>query len=134
MATILYRWGFKLIRGSSTRGWSGVLKHMIALFKKEDTIIALTNDGPKGPPHITKKGAVALAIKKRVQILAVSASASSFFILPSWDKTKLPKPFSTIHVQFSNSFKGLQNQNQEVVEISAFIEKNFIDLENRVKK
>ena len=131
MATILQKWGFKLIKGSSTRGWNRVLKTMIKLFRVDKTIIALTNDGPKGPPHITKKGAVSLAIKQRAQIIAVSGTASSYFTLPSWDKTKIPCCFSTIHIQFSAPLSDLQNANNVVEEVTSFIENNFIALNKK---
>ena len=54
MANILQAWKFKLIKGSSTRGWRNVLKSMMTLFKNIDSVVAITNDGPKGPPFIAK--------------------------------------------------------------------------------
>ena len=126
MAGILSGWGLKLIRGSSTRGWSHVLKQLIKLFQKKDSIIAITNDGPKGPPMVAKKGSVALALKNNAQIIAVSGTASRFWTLPSWDKTVIPKPFSTIYIQFSEPFKHSKNSNQEDIdEISQYITANY---------
>ena len=133
MANILYKWGFRLIKGSSTRGWNNVLKSMIRLFENNNSIIAMTNDGPKGPPHIAKKGSVSLALKKNVQILAVSGTASKYYSLPSWDQTKIPKLFSTIHIQFSKPFSCVSNPSQEVEEVSKFIEQNFISLNNKIQ-
>ena len=133
MANILYKWGFQLIKGSSTRGWSNVLKSMIRLFENKNSIIAMTNDGPKGPPHIAKKGSVSLALKKNVQIIAVSGTASKYYSLPSWDQTKIPKLFSTIHIQFSHPFSGICDSASEVEEVSQFIEQNFISLNNKIK-
>ena len=127
MAGILQRWGLKLIRGSSTRGWSYVLKQLIKLFKNPSSIIAITNDGPKGPPMVAKKGSVMLALKNNAQIIAVSGEASQYWKLPSWDRTIIPKPFSTIYIQFS---KPLNNniERDETKTVSRFITANYNDL------
>jgi len=132
MAGILNGWGLKLIRGSSTRGWSHVLKQLIKLFKKQGSIIAITNDGPKGPAMIAKKGSVALALKNNAQIIAISSEASRFWTLPSWDKTIIPKPFSTIHIQFSKPFVSVPSVDIEIEEISQYITTNYNSLNQKI--
>lgn len=134
MAGILSRWGLRLIRGSSTRGWSFVLKQLMRLFKQENSIIAITNDGPKGPVMVAKKGSTSLAIKNNVQIIAVSGEASRFWTLPSWDKTIIPKPFSTIYIQFSKPFVNKTTTNKEVEEISQYITTNYNSLNQKVSQ
>ena len=101
---ILKAWNIKLIRGSSTRGWSNVIKKMILIFKDPSSVIAVTNDGPKGPPKIAKEGSLSVAKKYNAQIVAVSAKASKYWRIGSWDKTFIPKPFSTIYILFSEPF------------------------------
>ena len=98
LARILTAWKIRLIRGSSTRGWVNVIKKMITLYKKTPAIITITPDGPRGPRKQAKTGAFSLAKKHNVMIFSVSASASQYWSLPSWDKTIIPKPFSTIYV------------------------------------
>ena len=132
MAKILHSWKFKLIRGSSRRGWRNVLKTMMSLLRK-NAIIAVTNDGPKGPARVAKKGAVMLAYKQGSQILSVSGSVSNYWCLNSWDKTIIPKPFSTIHIQFGSVFTGFKKNNKEVEEISQYINKNFLSLNKLIK-
>ena len=134
MARVLVGWGFKLIRGSSTRGWSNVIKKLVELFKKSDSIIAITNDGPKGPPQIAKRGSTLLAYKHDAQILSVSAVPSSFWTLKTWDSAIIPKPFSTIHVRFGDCFVGFKKENAEVKEISEYINYNFNLLNEKLKK
>ena len=134
MAGILERWGIKLIRGSSTRGWSHVLKQLIKLFKRCDSIVAITNDGPKGPPMIAKKGSVMLALKNNTQIIAITAEASKYWKLQSWDQTIIPKPFSTIYIQFSKPLDNNNISGNEVQVISDYITKNYHSLQNKIKK
>ena len=133
MAGILESWGLQLVRGSSTRGWSNVLKQLIKLFKKDSSIIAITNDGPKGPPLVAKKGSVALALKNNAQIIAITGEASCCWRLPSWDGTIIPKPFSTIYIQFSEHLNDENIKGKEVEVVSDCITKNYNDLKNKHK-
>lgn len=90
-------WYLKIgtIRGSSTRGGA---KALINALKSIDDgySIALTPDGPKGPRHSMSDGAVAMAKKKGIEVVAFSVVPSSFWQFKSWDKFVIPKPFSQI--------------------------------------
>ena len=134
MAGILEGWGLRLVRGSSTRGWSHVLKQLIKLFKKNSSIIAITNDGPKGPPMVAKKGSVSLALKNNAQIIAITGEVSRYWKLPSWDGTIIPKPFSTIYIQFSEHLNNENISGQEVGAVSGYITNNYNDLKNKDKQ
>lgn len=88
-------YGFKGIRGSSTRG--GVKALVNALGKlKEKWDIGLTPDGPRGPYHSVANGAVVMALKSQTKIVGFRVEPSKFFQLKSWDKMKIPKPFGEI--------------------------------------
>ena len=97
MARILRRWGYGLIRGSTRKGGKAVVKKMADIFKNAG-IIAVTNDGPKGPPRIAKAGSTGLALKYNVQIVTITGSATKFWQMKSWDRLMLPKPFGTINL------------------------------------
>ena len=131
LARVLKFWGIKLIRGSSSRGWFNVIKKMIVLFKKPNTIISVTADGPKGPKKVAKPGSVITASKHNAQVLAVSALSNKYWEIPSWDKTKIPKPFSTIYVRFSSPFN---NNNINSKTVSSFINSNQNDLNQYIDK
>ncbi len=97
MARVLRRWGYGLIRGSTRKGGKAVVQKMADVFKNAG-IIAVTNDGPKGPPRIAKAGSTGLALKYNVQIITITGSATKFWQMKSWDRSMLPKPFGTIHI------------------------------------
>jgi lysophospholipid acyltransferase (LPLAT)-like uncharacterized protein len=107
IAQIFKRWGFGLIRGSSSqgskdKGGHDVIREMNRIFDAPGTnIIAVTNDGPKGPPRIAKPGSLAIALKKDVQIITISGSASSYKAFGSWDKFRIPRPFSTVYLNIA---------------------------------
>ena len=106
LANVLLSWKYKLITGSSTRGWLPVIKKLILVFKKQKSIVAVTHDGPKGPPKKSKPGALKLALKNKAQIIGMSGEATSFWRAKSWDKTILPKPFTTIYINFHPEYSG----------------------------
>ena len=107
IARIFKRWGFGLIRGSSSmgnkdKGGRDVIRKMNEIFDAPGTnIIAVTNDGPKGPSRIAKPGSLAIALKKEVQIITITGSASRYKVFGSWDKFRIPKPFSTIYLNIA---------------------------------
>lgn len=101
MANVLQRFKIKLIKGSSTRGWDNVIKEMLRVFKDSQSIIAITNDGPKGPPRIAKAGSYKIAVKSGAHVVAISSTCSKYWEARSWDKLRIPKPFGKITIQFS---------------------------------
>lgn len=125
LGLILKSWGFKLIKGSSSRGWLSATKELVSLFKDSNTNVAITHDGPKGPPRMAKPGSLKIAIKNNVSILCVSGSSSSCWTLNTWDKIKLPKPFCKIHISFAplylkgndiKVFNDYLNKNQDALD------------------
>ncbi len=96
IARVLEKWGYGLIRGSSSRGGQDVVKEMRKYFQRGHTI-CITNDGPRGPVEIAKKGSVRTALECGAIILPMTGSSSSFWQFNSWDKFILPKPLSTIN-------------------------------------
>lgn len=95
IARILQRWGFALVRGSSTRGGGRVLLGMIrALADGRDG--ALTPDGPRGPAEVPHVGALRAARRAGVAIVPMRVEASRAWRLRSWDRFLIPKPFARV--------------------------------------
>ena len=124
LARILKHWGYGLIRGSTNKGGASVIREMTKIFKKGG-MIAVTNDGPKGPARIAKSGSINLAIKNNVKIITVTGSASKFWQMKSWDRFMLPKPFGKIQIVVSDPMditKIPSTSKGEVKFLSAFID------------
>jgi len=85
------------LRGSSRRGAKSVL---IAAIKalKEGSSIMITPDGPKGPRYSMSDGAVSLALRSNLPLMVVNYKPSSYWMLNSWDKFIIPKPFSSLEI------------------------------------
>jgi len=95
IARIHSRFGFRAARGSTSRG---ARKAMVQLVREvgEGHPVAFTVDGPRGPARVAQAGAVWLARTTGHPVLPFHAEASSHWEAGSWDRTQVPKPFSTI--------------------------------------
>jgi hypothetical protein len=99
IARILHRFGFATARGSSTRGGTRGMRGLVRA-AREGKDVALTPDGPRGPRHRVKPGALAVAQLTGLPLLPLVVSASSGWTLGSWDGFLVPKPFSTVRIEY----------------------------------
>ena len=123
MARILNNWGYGLIRGSTRKGGKAVVQKMAEVFKNSG-IVAVTNDGPKGPPRIAKAGSTGLALKYNVQIITITGSATKYWQMKSWDRFMLPKPFGKVQLIISPPLditEELKTAEEEVQLLSDFM-------------
>lgn len=104
------RLGFYVARGSSSRGGRAARDELIDMLKK-GIATSFTVDGPRGPRHQAKAGVLKVAMETNTAILPVAVVADRAWILSqSWDKMRIPKPFSRISFQFGSPIfadKGL---------------------------
>jgi len=85
--------GFVPVRGSSSRRGAAGLKGLIEL-AQSGRCVAITPDGPRGPRYSINPGVLALAQKSGYPIVPFAVGLSNFWELPSWDRFRIPKPFS----------------------------------------
>ena len=97
---IMMKFGFVKVRGSSTRGAIRGLIGMRRALEDEKTI-AFTIDGPKGPRYVAKPGPVLLSRATGVPISVFHVALDRAWVLNTWDKLMIPKPFSRALVRFS---------------------------------
>ena len=103
IAGIIERFGFGTARGSSSRG--GV-KALLQL-KRELTDghpAGFTVDGPRGPARVSQPGAIWLAKASGHPVLPFHLEADRSWTLRSWDRTQIPKPFSTVGISVGEPF------------------------------
>lgn len=94
--------GYGSVRGSSSRGGAvGLLALRDVLASGQ--LVVFTADGPRGPIYQTKIGPVKLA-------QMTGANIGSFYLLPerawvlkSWDRFLIPKPFSRVAVSWARA-------------------------------
>lgn len=92
VANVCEKWGFKVRRGSA--GNKGAISATLQMLNglKEGESVAIMVDGPRGPYHEVKKGAIVLSQESGVPIIPVHWFSEQFTFrhLPSWDKMTSP--------------------------------------------
>jgi lysophospholipid acyltransferase (LPLAT)-like uncharacterized protein len=100
LAKILKKWNYQVLRGSSTEGGDIALGLMID-FARNGYSIAITPDGPKGPPYKLKAGAVVSAKKAGLPLVLVGIGFKKKRFLKSWDRFQIPAFFTKANVIYS---------------------------------
>jgi lysophospholipid acyltransferase (LPLAT)-like uncharacterized protein len=103
IAGIIERFGYGTARGSTSRGGRKALLQLtrdLAAGKPA----GFTLDGPRGPARAAQPGAVWLAKATGNPLLPFHLEASRHWTLGSWDRTQIPKPFSTVAIAMGEPF------------------------------
>ncbi len=103
IARVIQFFGGGVVRGSSSKGGSSVLRSAFkSLSSGRD--IAITPDGPRGPRYSVAEGIVYLSQLQQIPIITMNYRASSSWKMRSWDAFCIPKPFSTLDFYFGEPF------------------------------
>jgi lysophospholipid acyltransferase (LPLAT)-like uncharacterized protein len=100
IAQAMNRLGFPAIRGSGRRRADALRKggfaaFLVALqFIDEGGVVAVTPDGPRGPNEVIPEGPVHLAKASGAPVFLFGLAARPAIVFGSWDKSRLPVPFS----------------------------------------
>lgn len=100
IARIVAKFGYRPIRGSSTRGGVRALLGMHTEIE-QGRAVAFTIDGPRGPMYVAKPGPVLLARNVRLPVIAFHTAVERAWVLNSWDRFMIPKPFSRVLLRVS---------------------------------
>lgn len=103
LAKILKSWKYEVVRGSSTAGGNVALGIMVD-YAKNNSSVAITPDGPRGPVHKMKAGAVITAKKSGIPLVLCGIGIKKKKNLKSWDGFEVPMPFTKVNVIFSDPF------------------------------
>jgi len=96
---VIERYGFGTVRGSSTRGGMKGLKGLVRAARAGKDL-ALTPDGPRGPRGAFKPGALVAAQMTGLPVVPLSVRASAGWNARSWDGFLVPRPFSTVTIDY----------------------------------
>jgi lysophospholipid acyltransferase (LPLAT)-like uncharacterized protein len=101
LAKILKKWNYEVVRGSSSVGGDVALGILID-YAKNDYSIAITPDGPRGPSHKFKAGAVITAKKVNIPIVLAGVGYKKRKVLKNWDTFEVPFFYSKAKVVYSD--------------------------------
>jgi lysophospholipid acyltransferase (LPLAT)-like uncharacterized protein len=97
---ILNLFGFRAVRGSSSRGAREGLLGLKQVIERGSPAI-FTADGPRGPVYRTKMGPIKLAQMTGAPIGAFHLQPERAWTMRSWDRFLIPKPFTRIVVSWA---------------------------------
>ena len=120
LAKILKKWKYKVVRGSSSTGGDVALGIMVD-YARNKYSIAITPDGPRGPRHKFKAGAVITAKKTGIPVVFAGVAFKRKKALSNWDKFEIPYFFTTAKIIYSEPIYVDGNLTYE--ETSAIISK-----------
>lgn len=115
IARAIQRLGFGAARGSSTRGGVGALVEMARLIRAKRAA-AFTVDGPRGPVYVAKNGACLLSKKTAQPVLPIAFTPEKFWEIKSWDKLRIPRPFTRAVVALGAPFQVGETANDVELE------------------
>lgn len=115
IAGIIERFGFGTSRGSTTRGGVRALLQL-----KRDMAqgrpAGFTVDGPRGPARVAQSGAIWLSKATGNPVLPFHLEADRHWTLTSWDRTQIPRPFSTVALVIGEPFVVSADANECAIE------------------
>jgi len=94
-ARIARSWGADVIRGSANQTGALVLRDMQQKIRDGYAIVT-TADGPNGPQHEFKPGAVLMARIGGTPLVPLACAADRAWYLDRWDRFMIPKPFARV--------------------------------------
>jgi lysophospholipid acyltransferase (LPLAT)-like uncharacterized protein len=115
IARTIEQLGFPTARGSSTRsGGAGLWALAKAVERGHGAVF--TADGPRGPVYKVKPGAVKLAQLTGYTIGIFYAHPQKAWMLRSWDRLLIPKPFSRVAISWGRNIEVPQSEDPLVIE------------------
>jgi lysophospholipid acyltransferase (LPLAT)-like uncharacterized protein len=134
IAGIIERFGFSTARGSTSRGARKALLQL-----KRDMAAGkpagFTLDGPRGPARKAQPGAVWLAKATGNPVLPFHLEADRYWTVNSWDRTQIPKPFSTVAISMGEPFAVPADADDAVIETARrSLETRLATLETRASE
>ena len=112
IARIIEGFGYGTSRGSSSRG---AVRALLGLKRRlgEGRDVAFTVDGPRGPCYRVKPGPLWLSRKTGAPVVCFHIEPRHFWELGSWDRMRIPKPFSRVQVKIGSPLVVEQGSSED---------------------
>jgi lysophospholipid acyltransferase (LPLAT)-like uncharacterized protein len=124
IARTMHHFGFKTVRGSTTRGGATAATGAVrALLAGEN--VGVTPDGPKGPAMKVQPGLLTIAHLSGVSVIPVTFASTRCKRMRSWDRFMLALPFGTLYFKVGAPMPGATSDQleAEMVRITQEVDK-----------
>ena len=133
IADLIKYHGFNSIRGSTNNPSKVKEKNTISSIRKiiktlkADVSIGITPDGPRGPRHKVSEGTINIARISNKKILPMALAYKEQWVLNTWDKFIIPKPFNKICIVWGDTIDIEINKIDVPIQQEA-LEKSLINI------
>jgi lysophospholipid acyltransferase (LPLAT)-like uncharacterized protein len=133
-AQVMFRWGYKILRGSGShaiiKAWSEMIKEL-----QSGGELIIVPDGPRGPNREMKLGGIKLAQESGAVLVPFTFSTSKKKFLKSWDKFLMFYPFSKVVAIYGEHFTVPPDLSENELEaLRRKIERYLVELDERADK
>jgi hypothetical protein len=91
--------GFRVVRGSSSRGGARGLAALVRAMRREGADAAFAVDGPRGPRGVVKGGAIVAARAADAVLVPIAGVVRRGIVLDrAWDRFAVAWPFTRVEV------------------------------------
>ncbi len=105
--------GFELVRGSTNRHGITALRELL---RQKQANIAITCDGPRGPRRELAAGAIFLASRLKLPVVAVGIGFDRPWRTRSWDRFAVPRPGTRTRIITSPAIQIPEQLHREQLE------------------
>lgn len=101
LAGIAKRFGFRTVQ---VGGHKDIFSVLLTELARPGGLVAIAADGPLGPPHIVKPGAVVLAARSGAGIIPIQPIARrAIHLRARWDRMSLPLPGTCVKIRVGHA-------------------------------
>jgi lysophospholipid acyltransferase (LPLAT)-like uncharacterized protein len=108
-------YGIRAARGSATRGGIASVREMLEA-NRQGYDLAIAVDGPRGPLHEAKAGAIRLAQATGARLFPVACVPRHGHVFASWDRFTLPVPFTKVYYVAGSPRSVPREADEETIE------------------
>jgi lysophospholipid acyltransferase (LPLAT)-like uncharacterized protein len=131
IARMLARFGYRTIRGSSSKGGARAVREMLDQVQ-QDSVIVITPDGPRGPRHSMNPGLSWLARETGFPVVPMGYACDKAWYLKSWDRFTLPKFGARLVLSYGEPVRVSKDAgDEELARATGRIRENLIEAEKR---
>jgi len=131
IARIIQQFGFRTSRGSTSRGGQRALLQLKREMERGYPS-GFAVDGPRGPARKAQPGAIWLAKLTGNPVVPFHMEAASYWSLKSWDRTQIPKPFSTVALTVGEPIDVASDADEDALEAKRVeLERSLFTLEQK---
>ncbi|MEM7603492.1 MAG: lysophospholipid acyltransferase family protein [Verrucomicrobiota bacterium] len=117
IAALIARSGIASVRGSTSKRGASALLGLLDWIKSGYDV-GVVPDGPRGPIYRLGPGVIKLAALTNAKVVPIRVEYGACWKFKSWDRFRVPKPFTTVEIFIDPFFDVPENQSDEELEAS----------------